>query len=76
MRTTGKCPKCGSTEIIADAKAIDRDQVASQKYVEYFHRNYNGRRGSTALAQQRQIGGRCCRAALESVFELFSSSKI
>ncbi|MDB6131880.1 MAG: hypothetical protein JWM59_123 [Verrucomicrobiales bacterium] len=23
MKTTGKCPKCGSTEIVADAKAID-----------------------------------------------------
>jgi predicted nucleic-acid-binding Zn-ribbon protein len=25
MKSTGKCPKCGSVEIIADAKAIDRD---------------------------------------------------
>ncbi len=24
MKRTGKCPKCGSTEILADAKAIDR----------------------------------------------------
>jgi predicted nucleic-acid-binding Zn-ribbon protein len=24
MKQTGKCPKCESTEIIADAKAIDR----------------------------------------------------
>ncbi|HEY1121801.1 MAG TPA: hypothetical protein VGE67_09380 [Haloferula sp.] len=24
MKRTGKCPKCGSTDIIADAKAIDR----------------------------------------------------
>ena len=24
MKKTGKCPKCGGTEVIADAKAIDR----------------------------------------------------
>ena len=24
MKKTGKCPKCGSTEIIADARVIDR----------------------------------------------------
>lgn len=24
MKRSGKCPKCGSTEIIADAKAVDR----------------------------------------------------
>jgi predicted nucleic-acid-binding Zn-ribbon protein len=23
MKTTGKCPKCGGTELIADAKALD-----------------------------------------------------
>ena len=26
MKNTNTCPKCGSIEIIADAKAIDRDQ--------------------------------------------------
>jgi hypothetical protein len=26
MKHTGKCPKCSSTEIIADAKAIDRGE--------------------------------------------------
>jgi len=25
MKSTGKCPKCGSVEIIGDAKAMDRD---------------------------------------------------
>jgi predicted nucleic-acid-binding Zn-ribbon protein len=25
MKRTGKCPKCGCTDIIADAKAVDRD---------------------------------------------------
>jgi len=24
MKQTGKCPKCGDTKVIADAKAIDR----------------------------------------------------
>jgi predicted nucleic-acid-binding Zn-ribbon protein len=24
MKTNNKCPKCGSTDVIADAKAIDR----------------------------------------------------
>jgi predicted nucleic-acid-binding Zn-ribbon protein len=24
MKQTGKCPKCGCTEIVADAKAVDR----------------------------------------------------
>ncbi|NLS90995.1 MAG: hypothetical protein GXX96_02260 [Planctomycetaceae bacterium] len=24
MKQTGKCPKCGCTDVIADAKAIDR----------------------------------------------------
>jgi predicted nucleic-acid-binding Zn-ribbon protein len=27
MKNTGKCPKCGGTEIIRDAKAIDRGDV-------------------------------------------------
>ena len=26
MKQTGKCPKCGSTEVEADAKVIDRGQ--------------------------------------------------
>ena len=26
MKKTGKCPKCDSTDIIADAKAIDRKE--------------------------------------------------
>lgn len=30
MKQTGKCPKCGGTEIIADAKAIDRGDYNSQ----------------------------------------------
>ena len=30
MKQTGKCPKCGSLEIIADAKAIDRAHGNSQ----------------------------------------------
>jgi predicted nucleic-acid-binding Zn-ribbon protein len=31
MKTTGKCPKCGSTEVIADAKAIDYGDSDWQK---------------------------------------------
>jgi predicted nucleic-acid-binding Zn-ribbon protein len=31
MKSTSKCPKCGSTEIIADAKAIDRGHADCQK---------------------------------------------
>jgi predicted nucleic-acid-binding Zn-ribbon protein len=31
MKSTGKCPKCGSREIIADAKAIDRGDGNVQK---------------------------------------------
>ncbi len=30
MKQTGKCPKCGCTDIIADAKAIDRGDAASE----------------------------------------------
>jgi predicted nucleic-acid-binding Zn-ribbon protein len=30
MKTTNKCPKCRSTEIIADAKAIDRADYSAQ----------------------------------------------
>jgi predicted nucleic-acid-binding Zn-ribbon protein len=26
MKRNGKCPKCGGTEIIADAKVIDRNE--------------------------------------------------
>ncbi len=26
MKQTNKCPKCGSSDVIADAKAIDRSQ--------------------------------------------------
>ena len=31
MKRTGKCPKCGSGDIIADAKAIDRGHGNSQQ---------------------------------------------
>ena len=31
MKKTGKCPKCSSTEIIADAKAVDRGHFDSQR---------------------------------------------
>lgn len=31
MKHTNKCPKCGSTEIIADAKAIDRGHSDFQR---------------------------------------------
>jgi predicted nucleic-acid-binding Zn-ribbon protein len=31
MKKTGKCPKCGSREVIADAKAIDRGDGNFQK---------------------------------------------
>lgn len=31
MKKHSKCPKCGSTEIIADAKAIDRGHADAQK---------------------------------------------
>ena len=31
MKRTGKCPKCGSLDIIADAKAIDRAQGNSAR---------------------------------------------
>jgi predicted nucleic-acid-binding Zn-ribbon protein len=30
MKRTGKCPKCGCEDIIADAKAIDRGQSNAQ----------------------------------------------
>jgi predicted nucleic-acid-binding Zn-ribbon protein len=30
MKRSGKCPKCGSTEIVADAKAIDRGHGNAQ----------------------------------------------
>jgi len=30
MKQTGKCPKCGSRDIIADAKAIDRGDGNTQ----------------------------------------------
>ncbi len=31
MRRTGKCPKCGATDIVADAKAIDRGHSNVQR---------------------------------------------
>jgi predicted nucleic-acid-binding Zn-ribbon protein len=31
MKRTGKCPKCGCADIIADAKAIDRGHRNSQQ---------------------------------------------
>ncbi len=31
MKQTGKCPKCGSEDIIADAKAIDRSHAGVQE---------------------------------------------
>ena len=31
MKRTGKCPKCGCADIIADAKAIDRGHGNSQE---------------------------------------------
>jgi hypothetical protein len=30
MKQTGQCPKCGSKEVIADAKAIDRGDLNSE----------------------------------------------
>ncbi len=29
MKQTGKCPKCGSSDIVTDAKAIDRGHMDS-----------------------------------------------
>jgi predicted nucleic-acid-binding Zn-ribbon protein len=31
MKRTGKCPKCGSSDVVADAKAIDRGHGNSQQ---------------------------------------------
>ena len=31
MKRTGKCPKCGCTDIIADAKAVDRGDGNSEQ---------------------------------------------
>jgi predicted nucleic-acid-binding Zn-ribbon protein len=31
MKNSGKCPKCGSTNVLRDAKAIDRDHQGLQK---------------------------------------------
>jgi predicted nucleic-acid-binding Zn-ribbon protein len=31
MKKTGKCPKCGATEIIADAKVIDRGHYDAER---------------------------------------------
>lgn len=31
MKQTGKCPKCGGADIVADAKAIDRGHGNSQQ---------------------------------------------
>ena len=30
MKRSGKCPKCGSTEVVANAKAIDRGEANVQ----------------------------------------------
>jgi predicted nucleic-acid-binding Zn-ribbon protein len=30
MKKTGKCPKCGSTDVIIDAKAVDRAHGGSE----------------------------------------------
>ena len=30
MKRTNKCPKCGSSDVIADAKAIDRSHQSNQ----------------------------------------------
>jgi len=30
MKQTGKCPKCGSDDVVADAKVIDRGHANSQ----------------------------------------------
>ena len=30
MKKTGKCPKCGSADVIADAKAVDRGHGDSE----------------------------------------------
>jgi len=32
MKGTATCQKCGSKEIIADAKAIDRDESSQQEF--------------------------------------------
>ena len=34
MKKTGKCPKCGCAEVIADAKAVDRGDVNSIRDME------------------------------------------
>jgi predicted nucleic-acid-binding Zn-ribbon protein len=31
MKNTQKCPKCGSTDLIADAKAIDRAHTTEEE---------------------------------------------
>jgi predicted nucleic-acid-binding Zn-ribbon protein len=31
MKQTNKCPKCGSNDVITDAKAIDRSHNSAQK---------------------------------------------
>ena len=31
MKRTKKCPKCGSNDVIVDAKAIDRTQSSNQE---------------------------------------------
>ena len=35
MKRTNKCPKCGSTDVIADAKAIDRSHSTNPKHTEF-----------------------------------------
>jgi predicted nucleic-acid-binding Zn-ribbon protein len=36
MKKTGTCPKCGCTEIIADARAVDRGDGNSVRDMEIF----------------------------------------
>lgn len=31
MKRTGECPKCGSADVIADAKAVDRDDGSTYR---------------------------------------------
>ena len=33
MKRTGKCPKCGSTEIIKEAKPIDEDRNGQERWL-------------------------------------------
>jgi predicted nucleic-acid-binding Zn-ribbon protein len=38
MKQTGKCPKCGCTEVIADAKANDQGLVQGEMSVATFRK--------------------------------------